>query len=356
MTAIGPSIMLARHVALRLRHISSESVVLKVAADIGIDNPLTCTGDVTISTCEEAAFIQSACDVVGDIDLAFGAGLTYSYAGTLASYIMRYSNTLREGLELFCNYSHAVRPGMKFKIDGHGNIANLSLTISDPKLHQFPRHLECLYASITAQIRAFTQRAFYPERLSFAHSRIPVKKEIRARLGCPIIFGAENIDMLLGLPILNAPMISHDDVLKGLLIQQGDIQIQALAHSEPSIAEKVENLIEASFRDDLLSADAVAKKLALSKRTLSRRLYEAETSFQAIFSHVRLRLAQRELRDSKLPIYEIAARLGYSSQAAFATAFRRETGLSPREFRRHHVNVRKSRKQITSQPPKLWSH
>jgi AraC-like DNA-binding protein len=336
MTVIGPSIMLARHVALRLRHVSSEDLVSTIAADIGMENPLTCRNDVTISTFEEAAFIQSACDRVGDIDLGFSAGLTYSSAGTLATYILRHANTLREGLELFCNYSHAVRPGMNFALDGYGNIATLRLTLSDPKLHPFPRHRECLYASITAQIRAFTQRAFYPDGLSFTHNRIPVSKEIRARLGCQIDFDAEDIEMLLGLPILSAPMVSHDDVLKGLLIKQGDIQIEALNHPEPSIAEKVELLIEASFPDQLLTADAAAKELALSRRTLSRRLSEAETSFHAILNHVRLRLAQRTLRDSKLPIYEIATRLGYSSQAAFATAFRRETGLTPREFRQGH--------------------
>ncbi|NWD92461.1 helix-turn-helix transcriptional regulator, partial [Pseudomonas sp. K5002] len=48
----------------------------------------------------------------------------------------------------------------------------------------------------------------------------------------------------------------------------------------------------------------------------------------------RLQMARGLLRDSQLPIGEIAARVGYGSQSAFAAAMLREFGLSPRAFRR----------------------
>jgi AraC-like DNA-binding protein len=40
------------------------------------------------------------------------------------------------------------------------------------------------------------------------------------------------------------------------------------------------------------------------------------------------------LRDSALPIGEIASRVGYSSQSAFAAAVLREFGTSPGKLRR----------------------
>jgi len=40
------------------------------------------------------------------------------------------------------------------------------------------------------------------------------------------------------------------------------------------------------------------------------------------------------LRDSDLPIGEIAHRVGYSSQSAFAAAILREFGASPGQLRR----------------------
>ncbi|MGE8189887.1 AraC family transcriptional regulator [Pseudomonas sp. NPDC086278] len=48
----------------------------------------------------------------------------------------------------------------------------------------------------------------------------------------------------------------------------------------------------------------------------------------------RLHMAVRLLRDSALPIGEIASRVGYSSQSAFAAATLREFGVSPGALRR----------------------
>ena len=52
----------------------------------------------------------------------------------------------------------------------------------------------------------------------------------------------------------------------------------------------------------------------------------------------RIAAAQRLLLNQpKLTVGEIAARVGFSSSSHLAWAFRRETGHSPREFRRHHA-------------------
>lgn len=48
----------------------------------------------------------------------------------------------------------------------------------------------------------------------------------------------------------------------------------------------------------------------------------------------RLHMARGLLRDSHLPIGEIAARVGYASQSAFAAAVLREFGSSPGALRR----------------------
>jgi AraC-like DNA-binding protein len=48
----------------------------------------------------------------------------------------------------------------------------------------------------------------------------------------------------------------------------------------------------------------------------------------------RLHMAVRLLRESALPIGEVANRVGYSSQSAFAAAVMREFGASPGKLRR----------------------
>ena len=49
---------------------------------------------------------------------------------------------------------------------------------------------------------------------------------------------------------------------------------------------------------------------------------------------LRISHAGQQLRDSELPIAEIALNAGYADQSAFTRQFRRTTGLTPSEFRR----------------------
>jgi AraC-like DNA-binding protein len=46
-------------------------------------------------------------------------------------------------------------------------------------------------------------------------------------------------------------------------------------------------------------------------------------------THVRMEFAVKALRDDGATVAELASRLGYRSQAAFARAFKREVGVAP---------------------------
>jgi AraC-like DNA-binding protein len=77
----------------------------------------------------------------------------------------------------------------------------------------------------------------------------------------------------------------------------------------------------------------IANRLALSERTLRRRLRALGTSYNNILQDVRSSTAQGWLRDSTLTIESIAWRLGYTETANFRHAFKRWTGQSPQAFR-----------------------
>jgi AraC-like DNA-binding protein len=77
----------------------------------------------------------------------------------------------------------------------------------------------------------------------------------------------------------------------------------------------------------------VAKALAVSRRTLSRRLGDEGTSFRNILDDVRREFACALLQDRSLSIADVAFFLQYSEPAAFNRSFRRWTGRTPSEFR-----------------------
>ena len=83
----------------------------------------------------------------------------------------------------------------------------------------------------------------------------------------------------------------------------------------------------------MLTLDAVATILAVSRHTLSRRLAEEHTSFRHVLDEVRCDFARAFLQDRSLSIGDIAFFLQYSEPAAFHRSFRRWTGLTPHAFR-----------------------
>ncbi len=85
---------------------------------------------------------------------------------------------------------------------------------------------------------------------------------------------------------------------------------------------------------------AAAELAGTSVRTLQRRLLEEGVSFSRVIDEVRFAMATHWLEDPHLKMIEVAFELGYSDPAHFTRAFRRWTGVSPREFRRERLRPR----------------
>ncbi|MDB4946789.1 MAG: Virulence regulating protein [Labilithrix sp.] len=83
----------------------------------------------------------------------------------------------------------------------------------------------------------------------------------------------------------------------------------------------------------LVTMEAIARKLALSKRTLQRRIEAEGTSFQQILKETREDLARHYLANTVLPATEISFLLGFDQPNSFYRAFRTWTGTTPDSVR-----------------------
>jgi AraC family transcriptional regulator len=87
-------------------------------------------------------------------------------------------------------------------------------------------------------------------------------------------------------------------------------------------------------REKQLSLQQIAALCAMSVRHLARSFKRATgITVAEHIADVRLDIAKQLLRSSALAPKVIAARVGFSSVASFATAFRRKTGVTPGKFR-----------------------
>jgi AraC-like DNA-binding protein len=116
-------------------------------------------------------------------------------------------------------------------------------------------------------------------------------------------------------------------------------EVQALPDSieeGPSEYELVSliKLMLPSYLDEGPPALAeVAEMAGLSGRSLQRKLSQAGFGYSDLVDAVRFDNARKLLHDTDSRIIDIALSSGYTDHAHFTRAFRRMTGVSPREFR-----------------------
>lgn len=101
------------------------------------------------------------------------------------------------------------------------------------------------------------------------------------------------------------------------------------ADPEPDVATAIYRRLG---RGPLTQRD-IARDCGLSDRSLRRHLRARGLSFRALAEDARIDYAEWALAATDLPLAEIAFRAGYTDQSAFSRAFRRRTGLAPRERR-----------------------
>ncbi|MFN3226707.1 MAG: AraC family transcriptional regulator ligand-binding domain-containing protein [Hyphomicrobiales bacterium] len=116
----------------------------------------------------------------------------------------------------------------------------------------------------------------------------------------------------------------------------------AIALADRMMAERrIPDDLSIRAREDILhhladegpNMNETARRLGTSPRSLQRRLEELGTTYQQLSDDVRRALADELLKQTSLPMGEIAFRLGFANQANLTRASKRWFGLSPRQVR-----------------------
>jgi AraC-like DNA-binding protein len=102
----------------------------------------------------------------------------------------------------------------------------------------------------------------------------------------------------------------------------------ATRRRDSGLAQQVRILLAQRLSFDP-SIGGAAAALAVSERTLRRRLAEEGWTFQALLDEVRISLARRLLDTDSLTVAQVAHRLGYAEAASFIHAYRRWHGTTP---------------------------
>lgn len=99
------------------------------------------------------------------------------------------------------------------------------------------------------------------------------------------------------------------------------------------MADRVRSALLEALPAGEVSMQAVSRQLAVSTRTLQRRLQDEGTTFQGTLDALRDSLAHHYLRNTEMASAEISFLLGFEDPNSFARAFQAWTGKTPQTVR-----------------------
>lgn len=293
-----------------------------------------------VSAVQELAVIGNLVAVLGeDRGLGLEAGVRYHLTTYgIWGFALLSSPTMRSAIEVGLRYLDLTfvfcRVGARERDD------RVELVLDAPDV---PARLRRFVIERDAAAIEIIQRELFGGALPVAGIRFalePPRDTARYReiFGVEPVFGAAETVAVVDPALLDQPLPQADEHATALAQEQCR-ELLALRRARGGVAGRVRDRILAEPASPP-SAAAVAAELHLSARTLRHHLAGEGTSYRALLEEIREQIAEELLLTGRLPVAEVARRLGYAEVSGFSQAFRRWKGVGPRAYRASRTPVR----------------
>ncbi|MGD9663813.1 MAG: AraC family transcriptional regulator ligand-binding domain-containing protein [Novosphingobium sp.] len=251
--------------------------------------------------------------------------------GTLGLAMMT-SRTLGEALQVACRYQALTFSLINYRYAAapNGSCVLLGEDHELPdNLREFTQHrdlgaIRTLFYDLMAGERVL-------ERITVAAPPPANWSVMRRHFDCPVEFNAPQTQWHCLPGSVQRPLPLGDGELTSLYSGHCD-GLLSRAHADAPVTHRLTLLMNRNS-DSLPSATEAAKRLALSERTLHRRLAEEGTRFSTLVDEMRYSRARELLADRQMTIETIAFALGFAEPSSFSRAFKRWSGMAAAEYR-----------------------
>ena len=295
--------------------------------------------DQRIAASAYLELLGQAVELTGDPDLGLhlGEAVRPGYYGVLG-YLVMSCATLADALHRHARYASLV-----------GNLVRVGLADEPPRAGLEPQVAHSWEPLLPQQRRQISEETLAgwvtfgrwvsgldipPTEVRFQHPAPPDIGEHQRIFRCPVLF--DQVDNALVFPkrLLATPLGQADAQVRRMLDAYADRLLGELRQGS-HVLDRARLELARQLPEQGADLERLAQALTLSARTLQRRLREAGLSFSQLVDETRQQLVLHYLRDPALELADIAFLVGFSEPGSLARAFRRWTGQSPGEYRRH---------------------
>jgi AraC-like DNA-binding protein len=250
----------------------------------------------------------------------------------LPYYIPSSSNTLADALSDAGRYTRIVNDGIQLRIELDQKAA-IALDCIGIEPGSGSHQMEFWLFAVVRMCRQLTGTRLAPHQLKVRHLRTPPPPEFRTFLGCDVEFASDANEIVFPRSVSSLPITSADRHLHEILVKYAEEALADQAPARATVRSRVEKAIPPLLPHGKARADVVARELGMSRRTLARALAAEELTFSGLLDRYRIDLAKAYLTHGDLAISQIAWLLGYREVSTFTHAFKRWTGMTPRQLR-----------------------
>lgn len=301
-----------------------------IAAEAGIDpaalGPSDRTPRAALTRLWELAVEATANPAFGLEAARFTQQTTFHALG----YAVLASETLKEAFERMTRYQRFVGEILRLDLLDDGDRYRFRIDVS-ARPGVPPQAVDAITSVCVRQGRALrAPRPFTPLAVRFARPEPADVEPYRALFRSPVVFDAAHneiefarADIEERLPSGNAELARAND----------EILVRYLAGQDGArLSNRVQRALLDALPTGAPSKAAIAASLGMSPRNLQRALDEEGTSFKGLLEEARTGLALSYVEEGRLSVTEVAFVLGFADTSTFSRAFKRWTGLSPRDY------------------------
>jgi len=275
---------------------------------------------------------DGAAEYVDDPYLGLHMG-EFAEAGSwsILGYMMMNCKTLGEAFEKSARYHRII--GNLIEGNAHLKLNKIKVTLATPPhAPNMSRHCyESTISSTMRMMRTLTGKEIDPLEVTFIYPEPASRSEYERIFRCPVLFGQKENSFTINLNIIFTPILyANPEMLK--YFENYAQEFLADVEHENEYMRTVTKIILSKLDDEDLSIKKVAKEMAVSVRTLQNRLKEEGVVFSELLTDTRQKLAKKYLQED-YSVEQITYLLGFSEPSVFRKAFKKWSGVTPRQYR-----------------------
>ena len=315
---------------------------VEVARSVGLDPyrmisefrlPPACLTDpeVKVSSATVGRLLEESAQRSGksDFGLRLADQRTVANLGALAL-VVREQPTIRKALDVLVGYMFLHSESLVLNMRENDGQVMLSLAIEVDRPVPIRQSVELGIGFLHRSFQQLFRERWKPQIICFTHAA-PAKKDVyRKFFGTDIKFNQDfngivcaSRDIDAAVPAADAKMARH--------VQQ---YLDTLAaRRNATMSASVRECIYTMLPSGLCSADTVAARVGVDRRTVHRHLAREGKTFSSLMDSVRAELVTRYIDNRDRPLASLAELLGFSALSAFSRWFRTQFGCSVSEWR-----------------------